>query len=80
MGASMPEFEIAQVAYFVDDIRLAAASMSQTFGAGPFYVVEEIQLEWGEHRGQQCKFVHSSAYGQWGNIMMELVQLVLNPA
>ena len=70
----MPEFEIAQVAYFVDDIRLAARNMSLTFGAGPFYIVEEIKLEWGEHRGQPCKFVHSSAYGQWGNIMMELVQ------
>jgi len=48
--------------------------MAATFGAGPFYVVENIELEWGAHRGERCAFVHSSAYGQWGQVMMELVQ------
>jgi hypothetical protein len=43
-------------------------------GAGPFFVVDNIELEWGEHRGKACSFVHSSAYGQWGDVMMELVQ------
>lgn len=63
-----------QIAYFVPDIREAAARMHATFGAGPFHIVERIQLARGEHRGRDCPFVHSSAYGQWGNVMMELVQ------
>ena len=71
---SIPNFKIAQVAYFVDDIRTQAEIMARAFGAGPFYLVENIELEWGEHRGQRCDFVHSSAYGQWGDVMMELVQ------
>jgi len=70
----IPGFEIVQVAYFVDDIRAEAARMAATFGAGPFFVVEHIELAWGEHRGERCDFVHSSAYGQWGQVMMELVQ------
>lgn len=71
---NLPEFKIVQVAYFVEDIRKQADIMAQTFGAGPFYVVENIELEWGEHRGTRCDFIHSSAYGQWGQVMMELVQ------
>jgi catechol 2,3-dioxygenase-like lactoylglutathione lyase family enzyme len=63
-----------QLAYFVTDVREAAHHAVESFGAGPFYVLERIELEWGEHRGARCDFVHSSAYGQWGDLMMELVQ------
>lgn len=63
-----------QVAYFVGDIVAAAHRMHRLFGAGPFYVIERIELAWGEHRGRPCRFLHSSAYGQWGDVMLELVQ------
>ena len=63
-----------QLAYFVEDIRAAAQDAARHFGAGPFYVIERIELEWAEHRGVQSDFLHSSAYGQWGGLMMELVQ------
>jgi len=46
--------------------------MAVRFGAGPFYVNENIRLSWGEHRGEPTAFVHSSAYGQWGHLMVEL--------
>lgn len=65
---------LAQTAYFVPDIRIAALDAHRRFGAGPFFIINRIQLSYGMHRGQECKFVHSSAYGQWGNVMMELVQ------
>jgi hypothetical protein len=68
------QYQPVQVAYFVNDIRKAATSMASTLGAGPFYVIENIQLDWCEHRGESGDFVHSSAYGQWGNVMLELVQ------
>ncbi len=63
-----------QVAYFVNDIRATAARMAATVGAGPFYVIENIRLDWCQHRGEPSDFVHSSAYGQWGDSMLELVQ------
>jgi hypothetical protein len=68
------KYKPVQIAYFVNDIRTAARKMSALTGAGPFYVIDNIELEWGEHRGSPCDFVHSSAYGQWGDIMLELVQ------
>ncbi len=63
-----------QIAYFVSDVVATAERMSATFGAGPFHVARHIELARGEHRGSECRFVHSSAYGQWGDLMMELVQ------
>jgi hypothetical protein len=68
------DYKPVQIAYFVNDIREAAKRMSSITGAGPFYVIENIELEWSEHRSNSCEFVHSSAYGQWGKIMLELVQ------
>jgi len=68
------DYPVAQIAYFVSDIEAAAAKMAAAFGAGPFYLVRQIELAWAEHRGQACTYVHSSAYGQWGQVMMELVQ------
>ncbi|MCP5181730.1 MAG: VOC family protein [Pseudomonadales bacterium] len=65
---------LAQTAYFVPDIRKAALDAHRRFGAGPFFVVSHIELSKGTHRGKDCPFVHSSAYGQWGDVMMELVQ------
>ena len=67
-------YEIVQVAYHVKDIEVAAKSAAKTFGAGPFVLSKNIQLSKGVHRGEPCPFVHSSAYGQWGDIMLELVQ------
>ena len=63
-----------QIAYFVSDIRASARRFSERFGAGPFFLIDCIELESATHRGRPCSFVHSSAYGQWGEVMVELVQ------
>ena len=65
------KLDIVQVAYHVTDIHRAARDMADRFGAGPFFVNENIRLTWGEHRGEPTDFVHSSAYGQWGGLMVE---------
>jgi len=70
----LPQYKPVQIAYFVNDIEESARKMSAITGAGPFYVIKNIELEWSQHRENECIFVHSSAYGQWGNIMLELVE------
>ncbi len=70
----MLNFPVVQIAYFVTDSEQAARRAVSRFGAGPFFLAERIELAWGEHRGRAQKFLHTSAYGQWGNVMMELVQ------
>ncbi len=68
------KLDIVQVAYHVTDIRRAAKEMAAKLGAGPFFINENITLTWGEHRGAPTDFVHSSAYGQWGTLMVEFFQ------
>lgn len=48
--------------------------MVERFDAGPFFINENILLSSAEHRGEPTDFVHSSAFGQWGDVMVELVR------
>ncbi len=65
---------LRQIAYFVDDIDAAASAHSAAFGSGPFFTLRQIPLTRSVHRGVERPFDHSSAYGQWGDIMVEFVQ------
>ena len=65
---------IVQVAYHVPDVRAGAAKMAADTGAGPFFLAEHIPLNRCIYRGSETTFDHSSAYGQMGNVMVELVQ------
>jgi hypothetical protein len=63
-----------QLAYAVRDVDAAAHRFADHFGAGPFFVRRHIPIADGMLRGEPCAFDHTSAYGQWGEIMVELVQ------
>ena len=66
---------IVQVAYAVDDVRMAASRHAARFGSGPFFVLEHIEVQTVHHRAESGVFDHSSAYGQAGGVMVELVCL-----
>ena len=63
-----------QIAYAVDDAAVEAARWATDFGAGPFFLVEHILVTDVIYRGSPGEYDHSSAYGQWGDMMLELVQ------
>jgi hypothetical protein len=63
-----------QIAYCVADVEEAAVMWQSQFGAGPFVIRRHIELENVRIAGAPGTFDHSSAYGQWGEIMVELVQ------
>jgi hypothetical protein len=65
---------IRQIAFFVPDVKIAARRHAAMFGSGPYYVAEHIPLTVCEYRGQAAELDHSSAYGQWGEVMVEMVQ------
>ena len=69
-----PALPIRQIAYFGPDVRAAAIHHSQVYGSGPFFVAEHIPLRRALHRGVERTLDHTSAYGQWGPIMVEFVQ------
>jgi hypothetical protein len=64
--------EPVQIAYAVDDVNAAAPRWAAR-GAGPFFVREHIDLHNVRVRGHPATFDHSSAYGQWGAVMVELI-------
>ncbi|WP_285712649.1 VOC family protein [Erythrobacter oryzae] len=64
---------VRQLAYKVNDLEAAAAAHHRRFGSGPFFVLRHVALASSVHRGVARPFDHSSAYGQWGSVMVELV-------
>ena len=64
---------VRQLAYKVNDLEAAAAAHHRQFGSGPFFVLRHVALASSQHRGVEQPFDHSSAYGQWGAVMVELV-------
>jgi hypothetical protein len=65
---------VRQIAYFVPDVRAAAERHAALYGSGPYFVAEHIALRRALHRGREGTLDHSSAYGQWGDLMIEFVQ------
>ncbi len=61
-----------QLAYAVEDVRAAAARWA-SLGAGPFFVLEHITLASARINGEPAVFDHSSAFGWWGELMLELI-------
>lgn len=62
-----------QIAYHVPDPESAAVRYAQAFGWGPFFLMEHIPLERSLYRGRAEVFDHTSAYGQAGELMVELI-------
>jgi hypothetical protein len=62
-----------QIAYHVPDPVAAAERLAHEHGWGPFYLMEHIPLSRSLYRDAQTQFDHSSAYGQAGDLMIELI-------
>src|SRR5262249_54570204 len=65
---------IRQIAYFVPDVRTAATKHHALHGSGPYFIADHIPLRRALHRGTERPLDHTSAYGQWGDVMIEFVQ------
>ena len=63
-----------QIAYAVSDIFRGVDKWIKDFGAGPFFIAEHIPIKNVIFRGQPSELDITVAYGQWGEIMIELVQ------
>ena len=66
---------VAQVAYVVDDLEAAAWAWHRRVGAGPFLVRHHPPMTGLDGDGREVVLVHTCAYGQWGDLQLELVLL-----
>src|SRR5579883_3098840 len=62
-----------QIAYHTPDPERSATQLASRFGWGPFFYLEHIALSRCLYRGAPAVFDHSSAYGQAGELMVELI-------
>jgi len=60
------------VGYVVDDIPAAVDWAVSALGAGPFFVIEHMTFDSVTFNGEPASYDHSSAFGQWGSLKLEL--------
>jgi catechol 2,3-dioxygenase-like lactoylglutathione lyase family enzyme len=66
---------IHHVGYVVEDIPRAVAWAVSALGAGPFFVIEHLEFDEVSYNGAPAAYDHSSAFGRWGEIGLELTQV-----
>ena len=71
---SIAPTRLVQLAYRVHDIEAAAHHWAATFGVGPFLLRRNMQIT-TTHRGEPAAYDHSAAFGQWGPVMLELIEV-----
>jgi hypothetical protein len=67
--------ELHHVGYVVEDLRDGIARFEAAFGAGPFTLIEHLELDEASYRGAPARYDHSSAFGRWGSILVELTEV-----
>lgn len=67
--------QVVQIAYAVADVEAGATAMATRVGAGPFFVRHHPPMLVIDDAGRPGTFHHSSAYGQWGDLQVELVAI-----
>jgi catechol 2,3-dioxygenase-like lactoylglutathione lyase family enzyme len=60
------------VGYVVDDLPAAVDWAVSALGAGPFFLIEHVPFDTLTFEGQPAAYDHSSAFGQWGPVKLEL--------
>src|ERR1700679_2660389 len=63
---------ITHIGYVVDQIEPSVDWAISTLGAGPFFLISHLKFDTCTFNGQPAEYDHSSAFGQWGKIMVEL--------
>ena len=64
--------EVVQLAYLPSDFDAALRYWTETVGAGPFFLLQNIELGDRKYRGQPTGAIFSVAIGYWGNLQIEL--------
>lgn len=67
--------QIRQLAFVVPDAEKAARRHSAILGSGPFFLVPRYKVVVHRYRGQESSLDVTSAYGQWGDVQVEFVQM-----
>jgi hypothetical protein len=65
---------VVHIGYSVDDIEQAVTFLAESLGAGPFFLMEDINIPSLKNADGPITWHHTAAFGQCGNINIELQQ------
>jgi hypothetical protein len=74
-SASIQIPPLHHIGYVVDELATAVPRFAAAFGAGPFFAMEHIPFDAVSYRGGPATYDHSSAFGAWGPMIVELSQV-----
>lgn len=63
------------VGYVVSDLRSGVQEFTAATGAGPFFAMEHIVFQEISFESEPAVYDHSSAFGRWGPILVELTEV-----
>lgn len=69
------KYGINQAGYYVEDLEEAARSHAALFGSGPFIYMDPM-TQTIDFRGEKHELTMQTAYGQLGDIQIELIQVL----
>jgi catechol 2,3-dioxygenase-like lactoylglutathione lyase family enzyme len=64
--------DVHHIGYVVSDLETGVGWAVQTLAAGPFFAIEHMRFDEVTYLGGSAEFDHSSAFGSWGPILVEL--------
>src|SRR4051812_1203185 len=65
---------LVHIGYSVDDIERTVTFLVEAFGAGPFFLMEDIRIPSLKNGDGAIDWHHTAAFGQCGNVNIELQQ------
>ena len=65
---------VMQIAFVPSDFDAALRHWTQIMGVGPFFVLEDIQLEYSRYLGAPNECLFSIALAYWGDLQVELIR------
>lgn len=66
---------VVHVGYSVTSIASAVDFLVRSFGAGPFFLMEDIRIPQLRNANGPIVWEHTAAFGQWGGLAVELQQI-----
>ncbi|MCL1847549.1 MAG: VOC family protein [Coriobacteriia bacterium] len=74
----MNKHAINQLGFYVKDLEAAARQHSALFGSGPFFYMDPMTQQMN-YRGKMIEHTMATAFGQYGNLQIELIQTFSEP-
>jgi hypothetical protein len=79
METILNKYATNQISYYVEDMESFARAHSALYGSGPFFYMDPMVNKDVNYRGKLIDLTMATAFGQFGGLQIELVQILSEP-